>query len=145
LRTKELDYDYVEKHLPDIINIIETNNLTQVETAIPIFAAVQMAANDNQRILFSGQGADELFGGYPWYRNVVAKEGYDRLREHMTQDLLLLYKETLEREDKISMAFSIESRVPFLDPKVVRASTSIDMKLNINDDNDILENVFIEN
>jgi len=137
LRTKELDYDYVEKHLPDIINIIETNNLTQVETAIPIFAAVQMAASDNQRILFSGQGADELFGGYPWYRNVVAKEGYDRLREHMTQDLLLLYKETLEREDKISMAFSIESRVPFLDPKVVRASTSIDMKLNINDDNDI--------
>ena len=52
----------------------------------------------------------ELFGGYSWYARVVEKEGYQKLRKHMTEDLLLLYKETLEREDKFAMAHSIEMR-----------------------------------
>jgi asparagine synthase (glutamine-hydrolysing) len=81
--------------------------------------------------MFSGQAADELFGGYSWYARVVEKEGYQKLRDHMTQDLLLLYKETLEREDKITMAHSIEMREPFLDIEVIRCSMGMDLKLNI--------------
>src|SRR3712207_8971243 len=47
-----------------------------------------------------------------------------RSREHMTEDMLLLYRETLEREDKITMAHSIEMREPFLDLKVIAFSRS---------------------
>jgi asparagine synthase (glutamine-hydrolysing) len=54
----------------------------------------------------------------------------------MIQDLLLLYKETLEREDKIAMANSIEMREPFLDSEVVKTATSINMNLNIVNNND---------
>ena len=49
----------------------------------------------------------------------------------MTEDLLLLYRETLEREDKIAMAHSIEMREPFLDMGVIRASMQVDIKLNV--------------
>ena len=54
----------------------------------------------------------------------------------MTEDMLLLYRETLEREDKITMAHSIEMREPFLDLKVIALSMHIDMKLNVRGAND---------
>ena len=54
----------------------------------------------------------------------------------MREDLLLLYKETLEREDKITMAHSIEMREPYLDTDVIRVALAMDIKLNVRDVND---------
>jgi asparagine synthase (glutamine-hydrolysing) len=131
LRVNELTQDEVEQMIPEVINTIEDTNAGQVEVAIPVYAAVKLAHEDGINVMFSGQAADELFGGYSWYARVVEKEGYQKLRDHMTQDLLLLYKETLEREDKITMAHSIEMREPFLDIEVIRCSMGMDLKLNI--------------
>jgi asparagine synthase (glutamine-hydrolysing) len=138
LRVNELTQDEVEQMIPEVINTIEDTNAGQVEVAIPVYAAVKLAHEDGINVMFSGQGADELFGGYPWYARVVEKEGYQKLRDHMTQDLLLLYKETLEREDKITMAHSIEMREPFLDTEVIRCSMGMDLKLNIKGTTDIM-------
>lgn len=138
LRVNELTQDEVEEMIPEVINTIEDTNAGQVEVAIPVYAAVKLAHEDGINVMFSGQAADELFGGYAWYARVVEKEGYQKLRDHMTQDLLLLYKETLEREDKITMAHSIEMREPFLDIEVIRCSMEMDLKLNIKGASDIL-------
>ncbi|CAN5355591.1 asparagine synthase (glutamine-hydrolyzing) [soil metagenome] len=138
LRVNELTQDEVEEMIPEVINTIEDTNSGQVEVAIPVYAAVKLAHDDGINVMFSGQAADELFGGYAWYARVVEKEGYQKLRDHMTQDLLLLYKETLEREDKITMAHSIEMREPFLDIEVIRCSMGMDLKLNIKGATDIL-------
>jgi asparagine synthase (glutamine-hydrolysing) len=138
LRVNELTQDEVEQMIPEVINTIEDTNAGQVEVAIPVYAAVKLAHEDGINVMFSGQGADELFGGYTWYARVVEKEGYQKLRDHMTQDLLLLYKETLEREDKITMAHSIEMREPFLDTEVIRCSMGMDLKLNIQGATDIM-------
>ncbi len=137
LKINELDVKDIENMLPNILNIIETNNSTQAEVSIPIFGALKLAAKDGLRVVFTGQGADELFGGYSWYGKIFSKYGYKKLKEYMIQDLLLLYKETLEREDKLAMANSIEMREPFLDSEVVKTATSIHMNLNIVDNNDI--------
>ena len=138
LRVNELTQDEVEEMIPEVINTIEDTNAGQVEVAIPVYAAVKLAHEDGINVMFSGQAADELFGGYAWYARVIEKEGYQKLRDHMTQDLLLLYKETLEREDKITMAHSIEMREPFLDIGVIRCSMGMDLKLNIKGASDIL-------
>ena len=137
LKINELDVKDIENMLPTILNVIETNNGTQVEVSIPIFAALNLAAKDGLRVVFTGQGADELFGGYSWYAKIVSKYGYSKLKEYMLEDLLLLHKETLEREDKIAMAHSLEMREPFLDSEVVKTATSINMNLNIINKNDI--------
>jgi asparagine synthase (glutamine-hydrolysing) len=137
LKINELDVKDIENMLPTILNVIETNNGTQVEVSIPIFAALNLAAKDGLRVVFTGQGADELFGGYSWYAKIVSKYGYSKLKEYMLEDLLLLHKETLEREDKIAMAHSLEMREPFLDSEVVKTATSINMNLNIINNNDI--------
>jgi asparagine synthase (glutamine-hydrolysing) len=131
LRVNELTQDEVEQMIPEVINTIEDTNAGQIEVAVPVYAAVKLAHEDGINVMFSGQAADELFGGYSWYTKVVEKEGYGKLREHMTEDMLLLYRETLEREDKITMAHSIEMREPFLDLKVIAFSMQTDMKLNV--------------
>jgi asparagine synthase (glutamine-hydrolysing) len=137
LKINELDIKDIENMLPKILNIIETTNTTQAEVSIPIYGALKLAAKDGLRVVFTGQGADELFAGYPWYVQIFAKYGTQKLREYMIQDLLLLYKETLEREDKLAMSNSIEMREPFLDSSVVRTATNIDLNLNIADQNDV--------
>ena len=137
LKINELDIKDIENMLPNILNIIETTNTTQAEVSIPIYGALKLAAKDGLRVVFTGQGADELFAGYPWYVQIFAKYGTQKLREYMIQDLLLLYKETLEREDKLAMSNSIEMREPFLDSDVVRTATNIDLNLNLANKNDI--------
>jgi asparagine synthase (glutamine-hydrolysing) len=102
-----------------------------VEVAIPVYGAVRLAHDDGIRVMLTGQGADELFAGYPWYPKIANLHGYSKMRERMADDLLLLYKESLEREDKISMAHSVELRVPFLDVEVVKTAMAMDPKLNI--------------
>jgi asparagine synthase (glutamine-hydrolysing) len=131
LKVAELDHDAVEKLIPEVINVIEDANAGQVEVALPVYGAVKLAHDDGIRVMLTGQGADEIFGGYSWYAKVAEKEGYKKLRRHMIEDLLLLYKETLEREDKITMAHSIELREPFLDPEVIRVALGIDLRLNV--------------
>ena len=131
LRVNELTNDEVEHLIPEIIDTIEDTNAGQIEVAIPVYAAVKLAHEDGINVMLTGQGADELFGGYAWYSKVVEKEGYQKLREHMTEDLLLLHRETLEREDKITMAHSIEMREPFLDAEVISRSMQMDLKLNV--------------
>ncbi|MFQ5969726.1 MAG: asparagine synthase (glutamine-hydrolyzing) [Nitrososphaerales archaeon] len=136
LKTKELTVNDVESILPKIIEVIEDTNAGQVEVAIPVYAAVELAHKDGLKVVLSGQGADELFGGYPWYSEIVERDGYDVFHKCMVKDLLLLYKETLEREDKITMVHSVELRVPYLDPKVIRLAMHIDPRLKIhNNDN----------
>lgn len=138
LKVAELDHDSVEKLIPEVINVIEDANAGQVEVALPVYGAVRLAHQDGIKVMLTGQGADELFGGYSWYAKVAEKEGYRNLRRHMIEDLLLLYKETLEREDKITMAHSIELREPFLDPEVIRVALGIDLRLNVKGGRDTL-------
>jgi asparagine synthase (glutamine-hydrolysing) len=120
LRTHELSYDEVEKLIPEIIARVEESGLLQVEVAIPMYIAAKMAHEDDIRVMYTGQAADELFAGYDWYRKVVKEEGYAILHRHLWDDLRCLYQDTLEREDRMTMAHSIELRAPYLDREVIR-------------------------
>jgi asparagine synthase (glutamine-hydrolysing) len=138
LKVAELDEEAVERLVPEVIRVIEDANAGQVEVALPVYSAVKLAHQDGMKVMLTGQGADELYGGYSWYAKVAEKEGYEKLRERMVEDLLLLYKETLEREDKITMAHSIELREPFLDSEVIRVALATELRLNVKGGNDIL-------
>jgi asparagine synthase (glutamine-hydrolysing) len=128
LRINELNEDKILEYLPEIIEAIEDWNQLQVEVSLPVFSSVKEAKKDGQRVLLTGQGADELFAGYDWYPRVLEEEGEEGLEASLWNDIKNLYKETLEREDKITMHNSIELRVPFLDTEVIHASMSIPIK-----------------
>jgi asparagine synthase (glutamine-hydrolysing) len=127
-----------QEMLPKIIHAIEDRDAVQVEVALPIYSAMALAKRDHVKVVLSGQGVDEIFGGYTWYPRIVASEGYASLRDHMIEDLFLLYKETLEREDKTTMAHGIEMREPYLDKQVIKTAFDMDPKLNVIGPNDRL-------
>ncbi|MFQ5753209.1 MAG: asparagine synthase (glutamine-hydrolyzing), partial [bacterium] len=104
LKVDLLTTDDIAQLIPQIIRDIEDHSLNQVEVSVPIYASVRMAQEAGERVILTGQGADELFGGYPWYSKIVDQEGYEIFEHYSWEDTFLLYKECLEREDKISMA-----------------------------------------
>ena len=66
------------------------------------------------------------------------EEGLLRLHEKLWEDLTRLYEDTLEREDKLTMAHSIELRVPYLDLTLIRTAMRISPALKIEDRDDPL-------
>ena len=136
LRTTYLTDEVVAEILPAVIEAIELNGMVQVEAAVPMFLAARMASEDGHKVLLTGQGADELFGGYAWYCNVVAEHGHLTLHKRMWEDITKLYLDTLEREDRMTMAHSIELRAPFLDRDVIRTAMQISPRLKVKDAED---------
>jgi asparagine synthase (glutamine-hydrolysing) len=131
-----MDEALVEKLLPEIIESIEMEGLLQVEVAVPMYLAAKAASEDGIKVMFTGQGADELFGGYWWYKGVIKEDGYLTLHMKMWEDIDLLYDDTLEREDKVTMAHSVELRVPYLDRNVIQCAMRISPRLKIKDSTD---------
>ena len=136
LRVIYVDEQKVEMILPEIIETIELNGLLQVEVAVPMYLAAKAASEDGIKVMFTGQGADELFGGYWWYKDVVSENGFLKLHDKLWEDIDLIYDDTLEREDKVTMAHSIELRVPYLDRNVVQCAMRISPRLKIKDGED---------
>ncbi len=138
LKTTIINEEMIEELLPEIIENVEEGGLLQVEVAIPMYLAAKMASEDGIKVMYTGQAADELFAGYPWYSDVIEESGYLRLHEKLWEDLNFLYTDTLEREDKITMAHSIELRAPYLDRDVIDVSMRISPRLKIAGTDDML-------
>jgi asparagine synthase (glutamine-hydrolysing) len=138
LKTAIITESNVEAILPEVIRNVEESGLLQVEVAIPMYLAARMASEDDIRVMYTGQAADELFAGYPWYNDTLEEFGYLRLHEKLWEDLNFLYTDTLEREDKLTMAHSIELRAPYLDRDVIRTAMRISPRLKLGGRGDTL-------
>ncbi|MFZ7111187.1 MAG: asparagine synthetase B family protein [Desulfatiglandales bacterium] len=138
LKVTIIDEIMVDAILPDIIRDVEESGLLQVEVAIPMYLAAALAAKDDIKVMFTGQAADEIFAGYPWYNDVLEEFGYLRLHEKLWEDLTFLYTDTLEREDKLTMAHSIELRAPYLDRDVIQTAMRISPRLKLDGADDAL-------
>jgi asparagine synthase (glutamine-hydrolysing) len=128
----------VEEYIPRVIEAIEDSDFVQVETGIGLYAAVDMAAQDGMGVIFSGQGPDELWGGYNWYPNVLGRDGRQGLCRRMWDDLTRADIETLDRENKIALAHDIELLFPYLDTEVVNVAMSVTSELKVTSDKDHL-------
>jgi asparagine synthase (glutamine-hydrolysing) len=131
LTVSRLDIDGVENHIPKVIQAVEERDFVQVEAGIGVFAAMERARQDGIKVIFSGQGPDELWGGYSWYPEVVKEEGYDGFLKREWEDLERGDIETLEREVKLAMSQGMEERFPYLDLGVVKLAMSVAPELKI--------------
>ncbi len=131
LVTAPLSQQGVRESMPDVLRAVEERNQLHVETALPLHFVTKEARRRGLRVLLTGQGADELFGGYAWYPAIFEQEGPAAVRERMDGDRDMLHTECLEREDKVSMAHSVELRVPYLDPAVVQAAARVPVEYQL--------------
>ena len=137
IKVEYLTDGLISSCLPEVIKSIELNGLLQVEVAIPMYIAARSCAADGHKVMFSGQAADELFAGYSWYRDVVREHGHLYLHRKLWEDIDRLYEDTLEREDRMAMAHSIELRAPFLDREVMRTAMRIAPHLKLTGGDDV--------
>lgn len=137
IKVEYLTKELINEYLAEIIEAIELNGLLQVEVAIPMYIAAKNCSEDGHKVMFTGQAADELFAGYIWYKDVVKEHGHLYLHDKLWEDIDKLYEDTLEREDRMAMAHSIEIRAPFLDREVIRTAMRIAPHLKINNGDDV--------
>jgi len=130
-KVRRLSQGEIESYIPRVAAAIEERDLVQIEAGIGVYAAVEMASQDGLKVIFSGQGPDELWGGYTWYPQVIAKDGYEGLLQTMWSDLGRADVETFDRENRIAMAHGVEKVFPYADMEVVKLAMSVSPQLKI--------------
>lgn len=117
--------------LPDVIYHIETYDITTVRASTPMYLLARVIKSMGIKMVLSGEGSDELFGGYLYFHKAPnAQEFHEELVRKMSK--LHLYD--CLRANKSLMAWGVEGRVPFLDKDFI----DIAMRLNPSDKMNII-------
>jgi asparagine synthase (glutamine-hydrolysing) len=110
--------DVTSEYVADIVNTIDDNNYIKVSVAAAYHEACKQASRDGCKIVFSGTGAEEAYGGYK-----RQKKSTDLTQECLS-GLRRKYYRDLYRDDCIAMHSSLELRIPFLDHDVIQHALS---------------------
>jgi len=109
--------------LEDVIKHIETYDVTTIRASTPMYLMARQIKAMGIKMVLSGEGADELFGGYLYFHMAPdAKE----FHEESVRKVLALNKYDCSRANKSMMAWGIETRVPFLHKPFVNYAMSLD-------------------
>ncbi len=119
LGTRHHRYIYTFKEmldaLPEVIYHLESFDAALIRSSIPNYFLARLAS-DHVKVILTGEGADELFAGYAYLRPFTDPGSLHRELWIITSGL---HNTNLQRADRMSMAFGLEARVPFLDENLV--------------------------
>ena len=125
LGTEHYEYLYDEEELfeavPEVIYYLESFEPSLVRSAIPNYFVARLAAK-HVKVILSGEGADECFSGYTYLKDI-----HDPvlLNKELVRMLQSLHNINLQRLDRMTMAHSLEGRVPFLDEALIQYALKI--------------------
>lgn len=106
----------------DVIYNIETYDITTIRSSTPMYLMARVIKSMGIKMVLSGEGADEIFGGYLYFHKAPdAKEFHDETVRKL--DKLHMYD--CLRANKSLAAWGIEGRVPFLDKEFIDVAMSI--------------------
>ena len=111
--------------LPEVIRHIESYDVTTIRASTPMYLLARRIKAMGVKMVLSGEGADEIFGGYLYFHKAPnAREFHAETVRKL--DALHLYD--CLRANKSMMAWGVEARVPFLDLEFLDVAMSIDAK-----------------
>jgi asparagine synthase (glutamine-hydrolysing) len=121
--------------LRDVIYHLETYDVTTIRASTPMYLMARVIKSMGIKMVLSGEGADEIFGGYLYFHKAPnAKEFHNELNRKLNK--LHLYD--CLRANKSMASWGIESRVPFLDKEF------LDVAMRINPDDKLIKDGRIE-
>ena len=119
----------------DVIYHLETYDVTTVRASTPMYLMARAIKSLGIKMVLSGEGADELFGGYLYFHKAPnSKEFHDET----VRKLEKLHQYDCLRANKSLAAWGIEGRVPFLDKEFIETA------MNINPEDKMIKNGRIE-
>lgn len=130
LKVHFLSPEEIETTVSKVIYATESVDPMTIAIGLPLYIVAKTVREDGKRVLLTGQGADELFGGYRRHEGLF-EQGPDVLDNEIYSDLENISKINLERDDMVTMANSVELRVPFLDKEVIKTGLAISPELKI--------------
>lgn len=118
--------------LPEAIWHVESYNPSMVTGSVVTLMGAKLAKEHGVKVVLCGEGADEILAGYLVLRDL----GPDELERSSRTLMDNLHKTELQRLDRMSMAVSLEARVPFLDRSVVEYALNLPHSAKIHEDGD---------
>ena len=109
--------------LRDVIYHLETYDVTTIRAATPMYLMARKIKSMGIKMVLSGEGADEVFGGYLYFHMAPNKE---ELHHETVRKLQKLSKYDCLRANKSMAAWGIEARVPFLGKEFLEYAMNID-------------------
>ena len=119
----------------DVIYHLETYDVTTVRASTPMYLMARAIKSLGIKMVLSGEGADELFGGYLYFHKAPNSKEF---HEETVRKLDKLHQYDCLRANKSLAAWGIEGRVPFLDKEF------IDVAMGINPEDKMIKNGRIE-
>ena len=123
--------DDVESILPKVLWLIEEPNVMKVGIAIPLYWAAENSSKLGCKILLTGLGGDELFGGYQKYLREYKRYGATAVRNALYHDVEKSYETNFQRDNKVCSFHKVELRLPFMDQDVINFALGLPVNLNI--------------
>ena len=109
--------------LPEVIRHIETYDVTTIRASTPMFLLARRIKAMGVKMVLSGEGSDELFGGYLYFHKAPNAREF---HEELVRKLDALHNYDCLRANKSMMAWGVEARVPFLDVEFIDAAMRMD-------------------
>lgn len=106
----------------EVIYHTETYDVTTVRCSIPMVLLARAIKAEGLKMILSGEGADEIFGGYLYFFNAP---NYEEFHHETVKRVLGLHFSDCLRANKSTMSYGVELRVPFLDNNFVDHAMSI--------------------
>lgn len=109
--------------IDDVIYHIETYDVTTIRASTPMFLMSRKIKSLGVKMVISGEGADEIFGGYLYFHKAPNKEEF---HQETCRKIKALHQYDCLRANKATSAWGLEARIPFLDKEFINVAMSID-------------------
>ena len=109
--------------LPEVIRHIETYDVTTIRASTPMFLLARRIRAMGIKMVLSGEGSDEIFGGYLYFHKAPNAREF---HEETVRKLEGLHQFDCLRANKSMMAWGVEARVPFLDTEFLDVAMRMD-------------------
>jgi len=111
--------------IKDVIYNLETYDITTIRASTPMYLMARVIKSMGIKMVLSGEGADELFGGYLYFHKAPSPKDF---HEETVRKLNKLHMYDCLRANKSLAAWGIEGRVPFLDKEFMDVAMRINPK-----------------
>ena len=118
----------------DVIYYIETYDVTTVRASTPMYLLARVIKSMGIKMVLSGEGADEVFGGYLYFHKAPDAKSF---HDETIRKLRKLYLYDCLRANKSLMAWGVEGRVPFLDKEFLDVAMRVDAEQKMSKDGKI--------